>query len=1119
MPKISSNNHVLIPKLVPIDNLIVNKNFMRMKFTKLLFKTCALTFFTFMLGINISEAQTWDAPTLTGSTLTTGTTYYVYNVGSNGYLTRGGWWQTFAVVSAHPEFNASNEVIKWTATNTSGSVWTFQYNLNGNNEAGKFLKSTSPTDGSVFTDGTGDDTWNVVQTDATNNIYSIQVVSTYGGYVADQYFGSSSATESTNMGVANTARYNRASGDSYTQWKFATQADLDLYKARVLLDKYMNIAKTKGGIDISSYIATYNAGVTVDINTAAATLLTTIGRTDVTSSIANHSFEDLFTDWTNTDFATQNNDPGQGWIKDGTYYAEKYTWTDWDNAYNLSASTITQTVTGLSSGLYELVVKGHAIQQAGSNPLNTGAFITAGSQSTEVDAVKDSFSISNIVVAGSTLTIGYSLIDPIACNWTGFDNFRLYYYGAIVTPTLTASKSSLFFDDVYTSDVFTVSGLNLINPVTLTAPTGITLSTYSIPANPSDVSVTVTYNGSAVVDGTITLTSGTNVVNISVKTSSNAGCFTPLYSSGNLIPDPYLNSLIGFSSSSWGTRNIVTSPDSVYCGSRSAKIAGSLDVDFPVLSPNTHYKMKAMVLTIGGKFRIGIENLGAGVANIDSVFDTNGKWKAQTVEFTTGSTEVTSTKCWFNNHELTGTTGYIDNWEFYSVGIVTQIAVTGTGGDTTVSIDKTLQMVASVLPADAVDKTFTWSIVNGTGTATLSNTGLLTPVSLGTVTVIATANDGSGTVDSLLVTITDPIVLVTAINLEGTDLVTTITTNHGMLQVSATVLPFDATNKSLDYTIINGTGEATISNTGLVTALRNGTVTAIATAKDGSHVSDSLVITISGQIDVLVSSIVVTGADLATTITTLGGTLQVSATVLPVDAVNQSVDWSLENGTGEATISATGLVTAVKDGTVTAIATAKDSSNVSGSLVITISGQTQTILVSSITVTGANNDTTITTKAGTLQMLADVLPTDASNDTVVWSVTHGTGEATISATGLLTAAEDGTVTVKATATDGSAVSGSIVITISNQEDPIISVSDKDLSDVSIYPNPVEAEITISGNTSFRSIEIYNVDGTLINRLDNVASTSSINVSELTSGVYIIRLTTANECATKRFVKK
>jgi hypothetical protein len=122
MPKISPNNHVLIPKLVPIDNLIVNNNFMRMKFTKLLFKTCALIFFTFMLGINISEAQTWDALTLKGSTLTTGTTYYVYNVGSNGYLNRGGMWSTMAVVTASPTANASAEIIKWTAENTTRST-------------------------------------------------------------------------------------------------------------------------------------------------------------------------------------------------------------------------------------------------------------------------------------------------------------------------------------------------------------------------------------------------------------------------------------------------------------------------------------------------------------------------------------------------------------------------------------------------------------------------------------------------------------------------------------------------------------------------------------------------------------------------------------------------------------------------------------------------------------------------------------------------------------------------------------------------------------------------------------------------------------------------------------
>jgi len=53
----------------------------------------------------------------------------------------------------------------------------------------------------------------------------------------------------------------------------------------------MNYAKTRGDIDISSYITTYNAGVTADINTAAATLLTALGRTNVTSSITNPSLK------------------------------------------------------------------------------------------------------------------------------------------------------------------------------------------------------------------------------------------------------------------------------------------------------------------------------------------------------------------------------------------------------------------------------------------------------------------------------------------------------------------------------------------------------------------------------------------------------------------------------------------------------------------------------------------------------------------------------------------------------------------------------------------------------------------------------------------------------------
>jgi Bacterial Ig-like domain (group 2) len=90
----------------------------------------------------------------------------------------------------------------------------------------------------------------------------------------------------------------------------------------------------------------------------------------------------------------------------------------------------------------------------------------------------------------------------------------------------------------------------------------------------------------------------------------------------------------------------------------------------------------------------------------------------------------------------------------YNVCWVTSIAVTGTGNVTTVVDGATLQMLAAVLPVNATDSTVTWSVVNGTGTATISVGGLLTATGAGLVTVIATANDASGVTGSLVITIT-----------------------------------------------------------------------------------------------------------------------------------------------------------------------------------------------------------------------------------------------------------------------------------------------------------------------------------------------------------------------------
>ena len=86
------------------------------------------------------------------------------------------------------------------------------------------------------------------------------------------------------------------------------------------------------------------------------------------------------------------------------------------------------------------------------------------------------------------------------------------------------------------------------------------------------------------------------------------------------------------------------------------------------------------------------------------------------------------------------------------------------------------------------------------------------------------------------------------------------------------------------------------------------------------------------------------------------------------------------------------------------------------------------IPVTSITVTGAGSATTVA-NGGTLAMSAAVLPANATDPSVAWSVAAGTGTATINSTGVLTGTGDGTVTVTATANDSSGKTGTLGITV------------------------------------------------------------------------------------------
>ena len=95
------------------------------------------------------------------------------------------------------------------------------------------------------------------------------------------------------------------------------------------------------------------------------------------------------------------------------------------------------------------------------------------------------------------------------------------------------------------------------------------------------------------------------------------------------------------------------------------------------------------------------------------------------------------------------------------------------------------------------------------------------------------------------------------------------------------------------------------------------------------------------------------------------------------------------------------------------------------------------VSVESITLS-ADGDPSIDTKGGTLQMSAAILPADATNPNVHWSLINNQANASINQSGVLsafgTSYGNGTTTVIAEAVDGSGISAIMDITISGQGD-------------------------------------------------------------------------------------
>lgn len=353
---------------------------------------------------------------------------------------------------------------------------------------------------------------------------------------------------------------------------------------------------------------------------------------------------------------------------------------------------------------------------------------------------------------------------------------------------------------------------------------------------------------------------------------------------------------------------------------------------------------------------------------------------------------------------------------------VTGITVSGAGGATSLYVNSTLQMSADVTPTNASDPSVTWTVLDGNVSATISPSGLLTAVSGGTVTVKATAQDGSGVFGTQVVSIYDQDEANTIISPSAAGVATgsqffplerafdgqpVLDANNGepiggdgpydapsygervgyidfgtdwdKVRITSTwtqyrtssagsQIPFETLWWDDDTDTTNDSG-LTESGINFNSAHNLSTGTTTPWIMDRSVSGSALIpqarylllrspagmtnrakeFAFSGWIDqngngvqdappILATGVTVSGEGGAIAVL-LNGTLQMSAEVAPAHATDKSVAWSVQDGTGSATISSSGLLTGVSEGKVMVKATAQDGTNVFGTVEITVADE------------------------------------------------------------------------------------------------------------------------------------------------------------------------------------
>lgn len=348
--------------------------------------------------------------------------------------------------------------------------------------------------------------------------------------------------------------------------------------------------------------------------------------------------------------------------------------------------------------------------------------------------------------------------------------------------------------------------------------------------------------------------------------------------------------------------------------------------------------------------------------------------------------------------------------------------VTVTPASVTLEAGKTVSLKAAVVPETAADKTVRWESENP-AVADVTASGVVTAKAAGETSVTAVTTDGNYRASCL-------ITVIGKTDVTGVRIAETFPVPVGKeVGLNYAVLPTDASVKTVLFTVEEGKENVLTledPNHGIVKGVAVGTAQVTVTTAEGGY-SDSCAVTVYRAAEKV--TITADGYEAAAGLEA-GLTLALTATVSG-EPTYGTVFWATSDPQ-TAAVDADGTVTAKAPGTVTVRASLHSFDNSDYPADVTAEIKIDIVAGSAAVESVAINEGETVTmfKGETKQLTCTVNPPNASEKTVVWSVTEGADVVSVNAdTGEVTALGPGSATVTVTSRSDAAKTDSCTVTV------------------------------------------------------------------------------------------